>query len=231
MKLREVTQERKDYYENKVVLTLNNYDKMITEVDNKLFRYGAIHHDFCVGKYSLGYAKEKKEDIKVEIKNINVTTLDNIVAELKNIREDYIKEIVPETSTTDLVELNLIEKELKVMSDSELLEYYKENYLDKNIIRLVQVEYKARNGFKDSNKARLELPKYDVKDTFITKIDTEIKRVVGLRQVVSNMCSFVGEVSATGSPVPKLIPWNTIFENVEKRNLEKIVKVSLKDFV
>lgn len=227
MKLREITQERKKYFENKVISTLNNYNDMITETDKMLFRYGVIHYNQTQNKYSLQFASEQKEALKVEIKNLNVSTLDKVIADLKEIKESYINEIVPEVSTIDPIELNFIEKELKVMSDSELLNYYKENYLDKNITRLIKIEYKDRNG----DRAIMELPSYDIEDDITSNIDTEIKKVVGLRQVASSMCSFVGEIDSTGTPVPKLIPWNTIFANVEKRNMQDITKVSLKDFI
>ncbi|MDY4604024.1 hypothetical protein [Clostridium tertium] len=231
MKLREITQERKKYFENKVISTLNNYNDMITETDKMLFRYGVIHYNQTQNKYSLQFASEQKEALKVEIKNLNVSTLDKVIADLKEIKESYINEIVPEVSTIDPIELNFIEKELKVMSDSELLNYYKENYLDKNITRLIKIEYKDRNGARNGDRAIMELPSYDIEDDITSNIDTEIKKVVGLRQVASSMCSFVGEIDSTGTPVPKLIPWNTIFANVEKGNMQDITKVSLKDFI
>lgn len=231
MKLREVTEERKNYFENKVISTLNNYNDMIAETDKMLFRYGVIHYNQTQNKYSLQFAKEQKEALKVEIKNLNVSTLDKVIADLKEIKENYIDEIGPKVSTTDIIELNFIEKELKVMSDSELLDYYKENYLDKNITRLVKIEYRGRKGLINGNRIIIDLPDYDVKDDMTINLDTQIKKVVGLRQVASNMCSFVGEIDSTGTPVPKLIPWNTVFANVEKRNMHEITKVSLKDFI
>jgi len=116
------------------------------------------------------------------------------------------------------------------MSDQEFIDYYKDNYLDTNIVRLCNIENKARNNNKEG-KLFMPLPTYGVEDFVTSKIDSDIKRTVGMRQIVSSMCSFVGEIDATGTPVPKMISWDTVFSQVEMRNLHNFVKVSLIDFI
>lgn len=230
MKLREITQETKQKYLNEVITTVQNYDAMIKTIDQKFAKYGLLHYQQTQNILDLNYAKDKKEELKVEIKNINTSTLDNIVTQLKGIKERYIKEVAPATSITDPLELSFIEKELKVMTDKELLDYYKENYLDTNIVRLCNIENKARHNSKEG-KIFMPLPEYGVEDEVTSKIDNEIKLTIGMRQVTSSRCSFVGEIDETGTPVPKITPWNTVFGEIEKRNMQRPVKVSLKDFI
>lgn len=131
-------------------------------------------------------------------------------------------------ATTDPLELSFVEKELKVMTETELMEYYKENYLDTNIVRLLQIEYKARKGHKEG-KVRVELPEYNIDDSVISRIDSDIKRTFGMRQITGTMCVFIEKVDEYGTPVPRLISWNTIFEEIENRNLIKHVEVLLTD--
>ncbi len=200
---------------------------MIKNMDQKFEKYGLIHYQQTQNILSLAYAQEQKDALKAEIRNINISTLNQIVADLKAIKEEYIKESIP-LATTDPLELSFVEKELKVMTETELMEYYKENYLDTNIVRLLQIEYKARKGHKEG-KVRVELPEYNIDDSVISRIDSDIKRTFGMRQITGTMCAFIEKVDEYGTPVPRLISWNTIFEQIENRNLIKHVEVLLTD--
>lgn len=230
MKLRQVTEEVKQKYLNEVTATVQDYDAMIKAIDAKLVPYGAAHFQQTKGVLSLNYAKEKKDALKVEIKNINTSALDSIISKLKGIKERYIKEVAPATATTDPLELSFIEKELKVMTESEFREFYEVNYLDTNIVRLCNIENKARHGYKDG-KTVMPLPEYGVEDGITKRIDKEVKTAVAMRSTVETMCVFAGAIDETGSVVPKMLPWNTVFEQVEKRNMKSLVRVSLIDFI
>ncbi len=230
MKLRQVTEEVKKKYLDEVMATVQDYDAMIKAIDAKLVPYGVIHNQQTQNVLSLDFAKQKKDALKVEIKNINVSALDSIVAKLKDIKERYIKEVAPAAATTDPLELSFIEKELKVMTESEFREFYKENYLDVNIVRLCNIENKARQGYKDG-RPFIPLPEYGIEDMITKEIDKSIKVAVGMRQMVSTTCVFAGAIDETGTVVPKMISWNTLFEQVEKRNMQNRVKVSLLDFI
>lgn len=227
MKLRQITEESKKNYLQKVAATVYSYTPMIKNMDQKFEKYGLIHYQQTQNILSLAYAQEQKDALKAEIRNINISTLNQIVADLKAIKEEYIKESIP-LATTDPLELSFVEKELKVMTETELMEYYKENYLDTNIVRLLQIEYKARKGHKEG-KVRVELPEYNIDDSVISRIDSDIKRTFGMRQITGTMCVFIEKVDEYGTPVPRLISWNTIFEEIENRNLIKHVEVLLTD--
>jgi ribosomal protein S10 len=224
MKLRELTEVQKQRYINDITSVTKNYDEMIHKINGLLLQYGDIHYKMTVDMISVNYARDKKAELRVQLKNTNITALDQIVATLKDTKEKYIKDIAPVTAITDPLELSFIEKELKVMKDSEVLDYYKENYLDSNITRLIEIEWKTRKGYKDG-KIMMELPKYDAVDPITNRIDQEIKVVIGLRQVVENMCCF--QEPTDGGNKPVMIPWNNILEQVENRNSSTVVRVTI----
>ena len=225
MKLRELTEAQKQKYLYDITSVTKNYDEMIHKINGLLLQYGDMHYKMTVDMISVNYAREQKEALMVQLKNTNVTALDQIIITLKDTKEKYIKDIAPVTAITDPLELSFIEKELKVMKDAEILEYYKENYLDSNITRLIEIEWKTRNGYKDG-KIMMELPKYDAVDPITNRIDQEIKTVVGLRQVADMMCSFQ-EPATDESTKPVMIPWNTILQQVENRNTSTVVRVTI----
>lgn len=227
MKLREITEAQKAKYMSDITGITRNYDEMIHKINGLLLQYGDIHYRMTINMLNVNYAKEKKDAFKVELKNTNISALDQIIVTLKDTKEKYIKDIAPVTAITDPLELSFIEKELKVMTDGELKDYYKENYLDTNIVRLIDIEWKARNGYKDGN-LMMDLPKYDAVDPITNRIDQEIKMVVSLRQVVDNMCCFQ-EPAGDGATKPVMIPWNTILQEVENRNLSTVVRVTVGD--
>lgn len=225
MKLREITEAQKQKYMYDITSVTKNYDEMIPKINGLLLQYGSIHYKMTIDEISVNYAKDQKEALKVQMKNINVTALDQIVATLKETKEKYIKDIAPVTAITDPLELSFIEKELKVMKDSEVQDYYKENYLDSNIARLVEIEWKARHGYKDGN-AMIELPKYSAVDPITKRIDQEIKTVVGLRQVADMMFCYQ-EPADDDSTKPVMIPWSTVLQQVENRNKSTVVRVTV----
>lgn len=227
MKLRELTDAQIQKYMYDIASVTKNYDEMIAAINGKLSRYGLLHHGMTKGTLGVNHVKEQKEALRVKMKNINVSALDQIIATLKDTKEKYIKDIAPVTAITDPLELSFIEKELKVMKDSEVLDYYKENYLDTNITRLIEIEWKTRKGYKDG-KAMIDLPKYSAVDPITNRIDQEIKMVVGLRQVTSDMCCFQEPVGDNNTK-PVMIPWNNILEQVENRNSSTVVKVTIGD--
>ena len=224
MKLRELTEAQKQKYMYDIASITKDYDGMISKVNVLLLQYGDVHYKMTKDIISVNHAKGKKEAFKVELKNANVTTLDQIVAKLKDLKEKYIKDIAPVTAITDPLELSFIEKELKVMKDAEVLDYYKENYLDTNITRLIEIEWKSRKGYKDG-KVMIELPKYSAVDPITNRIDQEVKTVVSLRSIVGHSLCF--QEPTDGGTKPVMIPWENILEQVENRNSSTIVRVTI----
>jgi hypothetical protein len=226
MKLREITQAQKGQYLSDIQNIILDYSAMIKEINVKLASFGLLHYQQTRNVYTVEYVKENKAVLLVDMKNINVMVLDSNLTRLKELREKYIKDIAPVTAITDPLELSFIEKELKVMKDEELLEYFKENYLDTNICRLIQIEHKARNGYKDG-KFVAALPEYEAIDYITGQIDEAIKTIVALRQLVSSMLCFQEIVGDTVRTV--MISWDNIVKEVEARNLSYNVRVTLED--
>lgn len=226
MKLREITQAQRGQYLSDIQRIILDYSGMIREINTRLASYGLLHYQQTRNIYAVEYVKENKAALMVEMKNINVTALDGNLTRLKELREKYIQDIAPVTAITDPLELSFIEKELKVMKDEELLEYYKENYLDTNICRLIQIEHKTRNGYKDG-KFVATLPEYETVDYITGQIDEAIKTIVALRQLVSSMLCFSEIVGNTVRPV--MISWDNIVKEVEARNLSSNVKMTVED--
>ena len=225
MKLREVSEAMKQKYNYDITSVTKGYDGMISKINGLLLQYGDIHYKLTNDIISVNYARQQKDDLTGQMKNTNISALDQVLAKLKDTKEKYIKDIAPVTAITDTLELSFIEKELKVMTDGELKEYYKENYLDSNIVRLINIEWKARNGYKDGNTI-MELPKYSAVDPITNRIDQEIKTVVALRQTVGMSLCFQEPVE-DGSIKPVMIPWSTILQQVENKNRSTIARVTI----
>lgn len=228
MKLRKITQEKRQEFLDEVTSVIENWDDFIRQIDGKLKKYGMLHLNQTQEVIGLRFAKEKKEELVVAMKNLNVSTIDDIISNLKDIKERYINKIAPQKATTDPLELSFIEKEIQVMKEADLLAYYKENYLDKNIVRLCRIEFNRRTNVVGQSIIPMEY----VPEDYVTKqIDEQIKFYVGLRQFTGSSCCFIGEIEETGSPVPKYVSWSTIISEVEHRNMQHNINVSLKDFI
>lgn len=228
MKLRKITQEKRQEFLDEVTSVIENWDDFIRQIDGKLKKYGMLHLNQTQEVIGLRFAKEKKEELVVAMKNLNVSTIDDIISNLKDIKERYINKIAPQNATTDPLELSFIEKEIQVMKEADLLAYYKENYLDKNIVRLCRIEFNRRTNVVGQSIIPMEY----VPEDYVTKqIDEQIKFYVGLRQFTGSSCCFIGEIEETGSPVPKYVSWSTILSEVEHRNMQYNINVSLKDFI
>lgn len=226
MKLREITQAQRGQYLSDIQRIILDYSGMIREINSRLASYGLLHYQQTHNIYTIEYVREHKAPLLVEMKNANVTALDHNLTRLKELREKYIQDIAPVTAITDPLELSFVEKELKVMKDEELLEYFKENYLDTNICRLIRIEHKARNGYKDG-KPMFPLPEYETIDYITDQIDEAIKTIVALRQLVSSMLCFQEMVGDAVRPV--MISWDNIIKEVEVRNLSSNVRVKIED--
>ena len=230
MKLREITQAQRDRYLGEARAVTQDYAAMINAIDEDLKKYGQIHAQQKQEILTLGYAKEKKDELRANLKSINASTVDGIITKLTEIKDRYIREVAPVQSTTDQLELSFIEKELRVMTDTEFLKYYKENYLDENIVRLCNIENKARRRLEGGG-GYLSLPRYSVEDSVTSKLDELINHTAAMKQFVNMACVFAGSISETGKVVPKVIYWDTLLGQLEKQNVQQNAAVGLMDLI
>ena len=226
MKFREITEETKQQYREEVNQAATNFDDAVKAVNKVLLEYGVTHFKMAQNILTVDHATTQKNELKVKVKNIAVDSYDAAIENLKAIRERYLKEFMPDvTPVTDPAQLMIIERELQVMTDDELLAFYNENYADSNLCRLCVVEQKQRKGHKEGA-AYVEFPEFAPQDAIMNQIDENIKKLVGCRSAASSM--FI--VTAVAGDI-KMIPWNTVFHEVEKRNNQSSVTVTLQDFV
>ena len=226
MKFREITEETKHQYREEVNQAATNFDDAVKGVNKVLLEYGVTHFQMAQNVITVDHANKQKNELKVKVKNIAVDSYDAAIENLKTIRERYLKEFLPDvTPVTDPAQLMIIERELQVMTDDELLAFYNENYADSNLCRLCVVEQKQRKGHKEGA-AYVEFPEFAPQDAIMNLIDENIKKLAGCRSAASSM--FI--VTAVAGDI-KMIPWNTVFHEVEMRNNQRSVTVTLQDFV
>lgn len=223
---------KKQAYLNRINNTNTHFDKMIAAIDQKLVEYGKVEYGLVNEMIHPNFAATKREALQAEIKNLNMVHLENAVADLLKIKEDYLDAVIPSTkSITDPLELALREKELKVMTEKELREYYKDNFKDETLARLITIEYKTRKGH-ISGKGYMPLQGLDFSDGITVQIDDRARVVKGMRDMSNSICVFPLSIGEDGIPIPKLVPWDTVFQQVKKRNTGTVpVSVSLIDFI
>lgn len=222
---------KKQAYINRITNTNTHFDKMIKAIDQKLFEYGKVENSLVQERIHPNFAATQREALQAEIKNLNMVHLENAVADLLKIKEDYLNAVIPSTkSISDPLELALREKELKVMPETELREYYKDNFKDENLARLITIEYKIRKGH-ISGKAYIPLQGLDFSDDITVQIEDRAKVVKGMRDMSNSICVFPLSIGEDGIPIPKLVPWDTVFRQVKIRNMGMVpIAVSLIDF-
>ena len=230
MKMNEVTKEVMGKYLQQINDSITDFKGMFKEIDKYLLVYGQLHYKFAHNEITMAYAKQEKDKLISNSKNAMLAQYNNIIESLKTIRDEYIsKELMPSKSTlTDPVELSLIEKELKVMSDAELFRYYEENYMIDSISRLCIVEYKARK--RDDGKLA-PLPEFKPNDDVIKAAEDYISKYVAIRQLISSTCVFISIDPETKSWIPKMIAWDVIFKQIENRNHSSNITTTLDYFV
>ena len=222
---------KKQAYLNRINNTNTHFDKMIAAIDQKLFEYGKVEYGLVNETIHPNFAATKREALQAELKNLNMVHLENTVADLLKIKEDYLDAVIPSTkSISDPLELALVEKELKVMKDTELREYYKDNFKDETLARLITIEYKNRVSYKSAI-AYMPLQGLDYSDAITVEIDDRVRVVKSMRDMSNSICTFPSSIGDNGNPIPKMLPWDTVFQQVKKRNMGTVpVSVSLIDF-
>lgn len=216
MKLRNVDREIKEKYLEMSEDAASDWDDLIKVVNRNIKEYANIHREFTNGVTTLTYSNDKKESIKNIIINATLSKFDRIVSDLKAIKQLYIDKASPSTTTKDQMELSFIEKELAVMTNEELEEYYTENYLDTSISRLCMIERKKRKNNHTMQLSNVfdceDLPSTD---NVTEKIDTKIKYYASIRQVASGSFVLPYESDEESEPTIKMIGWKSFFKEIE----------------
>ncbi|SHF15258.1 hypothetical protein [Clostridium fallax] len=213
----ESTKELKIKYFDKINDVLNNYDEMIKKINHVLLVYGIDFYKFSQGQITLEYINNQRNNLLIDLKNINQETFSKIIESLNSIRKDYIKECFPIKETTDKLELEFIEKELSVMNCDELQEFYKSNFLDKNKVRLFDIEIKKRENSVNDSGISIGIVKnlretYTIEDEVIDNINEWTKFFEGGRQIVSGALVLIKGFDNQGKFIPEIISHNEIIQ-------------------
>lgn len=217
------TDEQKSKYQSIINGVLNNYDSMIKRINGESLAYGKEFFGFTKGKITLTYIDDLKTKTKNNIIKIGQETFTKMVDELKQIKEDYFKECFPITETTDPLELDFVGKELAVMSYEEMADFYKSNFLDKNKVRLFDIEVKRRKISSEekfnADAVMLEnlREEYGLEDSITRQIDNNIKYFDSYRQMVSGMFTLIASIDGDMFN-PKMIDYNKLFDFIESKS-------------
>lgn len=191
--MHETTQEQKDKYLNKMRGIRATVIEMVPKINKILVNYGMVYYRKTKGEYTEGYFRQARakaeEDINITIRDKFTEIIDDLAKE----KNRYIDECFEKKETTDPIELSFVSKELELMNREELQEFFELNFLDKNMIRLFDIEIKRRSKSNEScmNTEAMMLQsfcnEFVINDIVIQKIDKCIKDFIGARSVSSDM--------------------------------------------
>ncbi len=187
-----VSEDQKSKVIGKINNSLNIYKDFIHEVNKVLLSYGREYHDYTKGKITAEFIQGLSSVTTAGIVEGEKKAFADIITALEKLKTDYIKENYPEQSTEDQLELDFIGKELEVMSREELEAFYMDNFLDKNKMRLFDIEIKKRSRSTDGSlrddAAYLSVRKeqFLLRDRAIMKINERVKFIDAMKQLCSN---------------------------------------------
>lgn len=218
-----VSEDKKNNVIGKINNSLNIYKDFIHEVNKTLLSYGREYHDYTKGKITAEFIQGLSSVTTAGIVEGEKKAFIDMIAALEQLKADYIKENYPEQSTEDQLELDFIGKELEVMSREELEAFYMDNFLDKNKMRLFDIEIKKRSRSTDGSlrddAAYLSVRKeqYFLHDGAILKISERIKLIDAMRQMCNGYLYMI-KISEDGDVLTNLESINNVIGAVNGRS-------------
>lgn len=153
---------------------MNKYIKRAYEVVNKgdisslfkplMMEYRKVYVGFARGEYTQDFYNKKRQDFIMKMQELQVNLLNGMIEELVKVKEEHLA-IEPKQETKDLVELSLIEKELEVMTDDELVDFYRANVGDANLMRLFNITLKKNDIKKKGSMDVVKIKINQIEDT------------------------------------------------------------------
>ncbi|WP_167955609.1 hypothetical protein [Anaerosporobacter faecicola] len=192
----ETTQEQKDKYLNRMREIRSTVTEMVPKINSVLVGYGAEYYRNTKGEYTASYFRSIRAKAEEDIKIIAKDKFTEIIDSLAKAKEDYIDQCFEKKTTTDPVELNFVSKELELMSREELQEFLELNYLDKNMVRLFDIEVKRRiksneQGMSTQGTSLQNFKEnFTINDQVIKTLDECIKEMTAARSVSGSTLFF-----------------------------------------
>ena len=187
--MRSATLEQTNKYLNALTSKVQNMKSAVPEINKLLYEYGVVYNQYKRNITTNDYRMKVRKETMDKIAELSRGRYVALMDELTRIKEEYIKELLPDTVTTDPAELSLISKELEVMDEKELKDFYSESFTDPNKKRLFDIELKRRTrSGKESVKAeaeqiRLYADNYRYTDNVTEQYDSRIKIADSGRQL------------------------------------------------
>ncbi len=217
------TQEQKEKYLGLINGPLGLMDGMIKEVSNILLSYAKSFYDFQKNIITYDYHMKRIGETKEKLMQLSQETFTSMTTEYRKIKENYLKECFPITETTDQLELNFVSKELEVMNREELEEFYKANYLDKNKVRLFDIEAKRRSRL-NTTEAKAEFiflmqlkDSIGIEDIVIKTYDNRIKFIDGCRQLSGDTICIIKGIGSDGELIPSLTSCDKVIKSAQDK--------------
>lgn len=192
----ETTQEQKDKYLNKMRGIRSTVTDMVPKINSILVDYGAEFYRKTKGEYTDRYFSQIRAKAEEDIRITARDKFTEIIDSLNQEKENYIDQCFEKKTTTDPIELNFVGKELELMDREELQEFFEINFLDKNMVRLFDIEVKRRSKSNEpgmnSQSVMLQnfRSEFVINDIVVQKFDQCIKELTGARSFSSNTLFF-----------------------------------------
>ncbi|CAI3605547.1 conserved hypothetical protein [Clostridium neonatale] len=221
------TPEQQQKYITAINNVLAKYDNMIKNINSEALKYAREFYDFTRGKITVKFINEAREKAKDNMTRVSVEAYTDMVYRLQEIKEQYFNECFPTTETIDALELDFIGKELEVMSCEELEEFYKTNFLDKNKVRLFDIELKRRKRLVDkggnevnSDIVKLELVReqFCIEDKVTNLINLRIKQINAYKSVSANMFVLIKNIDINNELQPIMQSYSNLIAFIEGRS-------------
>lgn len=219
MNILESTPEQKAKYETAINSVYSGYDRLLPQINETLLTYGRVFYDQTKGKITYPYMINKKKETKERLITLTQETYTNTVNKLNEYREQYLKECFPMTSTEDSLELDFVSKELAVMNPEELKTFYLDNILDKNKVRLFDIELKKRINSDDpaAQIVKLFRDQFLIEDVITKEIDQKIKYFDGLRQMSNSTIPLIKTLNGD-LPKIQILSYDEVFRYIESKS-------------
>ena len=219
MQILESTLEQKEKYQAAINSVYSGYDRLLPQINEILLSYGRVFYDQTQNKITYEYLMKTKQESKEKMINLSQETFIHAVDKLKEYKEQYLNECFPMTSTDDPLEVDFISRELSVMNADELKQFYLENMLDKNKVRLFDIELKKRINENDQDAQVIKIFKdeFTIEDSITKEIDEKIKYFDGLRQITLSSLALIKSLNGA-TPEIKMLSFDEVFRFAEAKS-------------
>lgn len=215
------TDQQKAKYSSLISGVLQSYNGFIQNVNNELVSYGKEFYNFSTGKTTQNYIIDSKNKLMGNLASMGKNQFSQMIDKLNKLKESYINECFPAESTNNPLELDFIGKELSVMTDPELADFYKANLLDKNKVRLFDIEVKRRK-MTSSNPELTTLDilrsEYGIEDDVTKDIDAKMKILELYRQMASISLPLFSDINNDVTKPLKTLSCDQLIKFVESNS-------------